>query len=205
MLSVANLAFAPRCAALGLTLLRRRRGRGRVGAAAAPGNGAGPDHRLRRVVADRRLPEDRLRRRSTRSPARTRSRRRSRWARRPTCSPRRTRRCRPSSTRRASARQPVVFTRNTLVIVVPTANPAEHPHVYDLAKPGVKLDIAGPGVPVGSYTLQILKNMNLTAAVLEERRQPGDRRARGAREGRARRGRRRASSTRPTRRPCPAR
>jgi molybdate transport system substrate-binding protein len=61
--------------------------------------------------------------------------------------------------------QPVVFTRNTLVIVVPTANPANIRSVYDLAKPGVKLDIAGPGVPVGSYTLQILKNMNLTAAV----------------------------------------
>ena len=61
--------------------------------------------------------------------------------------------------------QPVVFTRNTLVIVVPTANPANIHSIYDLAKPGVKLDIAGPGVPVGSYTLQILKNMNLTAAV----------------------------------------
>ena len=61
--------------------------------------------------------------------------------------------------------QPVVFTRNTLVIVVPTANPANIRSVYDLAKPDVKLDIAGPGVPVGSYTLQILKNMNLTAAV----------------------------------------
>ena len=61
--------------------------------------------------------------------------------------------------------QPVVFTRNTLVIVVPTANPANIHSIYDLTKPGVKLDIAGPGVPVGSYTLQILKNMNLTAAV----------------------------------------
>lgn len=61
--------------------------------------------------------------------------------------------------------QPVVFTRNTLVIVVPTANPANIHSIYDLAKPDVKLDIAGPGVPVGSYTLQILKNMNLTAAV----------------------------------------
>ena len=61
--------------------------------------------------------------------------------------------------------QPVVFTRNTLVIVVPTANPANIHSIYDLAKPGVKLDVAGPGVPVGSYTLQILKNMNLTAAV----------------------------------------
>jgi len=61
--------------------------------------------------------------------------------------------------------RPVVFTRNTLVIVVPTANPANIHSIYDLAKPGVKLDVAGPGVPVGSYTLQILKNMNLTAAV----------------------------------------
>jgi molybdate transport system substrate-binding protein len=63
--------------------------------------------------------------------------------------------------------QPVVFTRNTLVIVVPTSNPAGIHSIYDLAKPGVKLDIAGPGVPVGSYTLQILKNMNISAAVLK--------------------------------------
>ena len=62
--------------------------------------------------------------------------------------------------------QPVVFTRNALVIVVPTSNPAKIHSVYDLAKPGVKLDIAGSGVPVGSYTLQILKNMNLSTAVL---------------------------------------
>lgn len=61
--------------------------------------------------------------------------------------------------------QPVVFTRNTLVIVVPKANPKNIHSIYDLAKPGVKLDVAGPGVPVGSYTLQILKNMNLTASV----------------------------------------
>ncbi len=63
--------------------------------------------------------------------------------------------------------KPVVFTRNRLVIVVPKANPAKIHSVYDLAKPGVKLVIAGPGVPVGSYTLQILKNMNLSAAVLK--------------------------------------
>ena len=62
--------------------------------------------------------------------------------------------------------KPVVFTRNKLVIVVPTANPAKIHSVYDLAKKGVKLDIAGPGVPVGSYTLQILKNMNLSTPVL---------------------------------------
>jgi molybdate transport system substrate-binding protein len=63
--------------------------------------------------------------------------------------------------------KPVVFTRNTLVIVVPKSNPADIHSIYDLTKNGVKLDIAASGVPVGSYTLQILKNMNLSAAVLK--------------------------------------
>jgi molybdate transport system substrate-binding protein len=63
--------------------------------------------------------------------------------------------------------KPIVFTRNTLVIVVPKANPAGIHSIYDLTKPGVKIDVAGPGVPVGTYTLQILKNMNLTAAVMK--------------------------------------
>jgi molybdate transport system substrate-binding protein len=62
--------------------------------------------------------------------------------------------------------KPVVFTRNTLVIVVPKSNPAHIRNVYNLTKPGVKIDIAASGVPVGSYTLQILKNMNLSTAVL---------------------------------------
>ena len=61
--------------------------------------------------------------------------------------------------------KPVVFTRNTLVIIVPKSNPAGIHSVYDLTKAGVKLDVAGSGVPVGSYTLQVLGNMNLTASV----------------------------------------
>jgi molybdate transport system substrate-binding protein len=63
--------------------------------------------------------------------------------------------------------KPVVFTRNKLVIVVPKRNPAHIHNIYDLTKSGVKVDIAGAGVPVGTYTLQILQNMNLTAAVLK--------------------------------------
>jgi molybdate transport system substrate-binding protein len=63
--------------------------------------------------------------------------------------------------------KPVVFTRNTLVVVVSKANPAKIRSIYNLAKPGVKLIVAGPGVPVGSYTLQILKNMNLSTSVLK--------------------------------------
>ena len=63
--------------------------------------------------------------------------------------------------------KPVVFTRNALVVVVPKANPAKIRSVYNLAEPGVKLVIAGPGVPVGSYTLQVLENMNLSDGVLK--------------------------------------
>jgi molybdate transport system substrate-binding protein len=63
--------------------------------------------------------------------------------------------------------KPVVFTRNTLVVVVPKSNPAKIRSIYNLTRPDVKLVIAGPGVPVGSYTLQILKNMNLSNAVLK--------------------------------------
>jgi molybdate transport system substrate-binding protein len=63
--------------------------------------------------------------------------------------------------------KPVVFTRNTLVVVVPKSNPAHIHNIYDLTKPGVKIDIAASGVPVGTYTLQVLSNMNLKAAVLK--------------------------------------
>jgi molybdate transport system substrate-binding protein len=63
--------------------------------------------------------------------------------------------------------KPIAFTRNRLVIVVPKTNPAHIRNIYDLTKPGVTIDIAGSGVPVGNYTLQILKNMNLTSAVLK--------------------------------------
>jgi molybdate transport system substrate-binding protein len=61
--------------------------------------------------------------------------------------------------------KPVVFTRNTLVIVVPKANPAGVKSIYDLAKPGVKIDVANPAVPVGSYTLQVLDQMGLRSSV----------------------------------------
>jgi molybdate transport system substrate-binding protein len=62
--------------------------------------------------------------------------------------------------------KPVIFTRNRLVLVVPTSNPAGIHSVYDLKKPGIKLVIAASAVPVGSYTLQVLKQMGLTTSVL---------------------------------------
>ncbi len=58
--------------------------------------------------------------------------------------------------------KPVVLTRNTLVLIVPDGNPGQIHSPYDLRRSGVKLVIAGPAVPVGAYTLQILKNMALT-------------------------------------------
>ncbi len=61
--------------------------------------------------------------------------------------------------------KPVVFTRNRLVLVVPTTNPAGIHTVYDLRKSGIKLVIAAPAVPVGAYTLQVLKQMGLTSVL----------------------------------------
>ena len=61
--------------------------------------------------------------------------------------------------------KPVVFTRNRLVLVVPTSNPAGIHTVYDLRKSGIKLVIAAPAVPVGAYTLQVLKQMGLTSVL----------------------------------------
>jgi molybdate transport system substrate-binding protein len=61
--------------------------------------------------------------------------------------------------------KPVVFTRNALVLIVPSANPAGIKSVYDLRKPGTKLVIAGEGVPVGSYTRRILGKMNLKSVL----------------------------------------
>jgi molybdate transport system substrate-binding protein len=61
--------------------------------------------------------------------------------------------------------KPVVFTRNRLVLAVPSSNPAGIRSVYDLKKQGVKLVIAAATVPVGSYTLQVLKQMGLTSVL----------------------------------------
>jgi molybdate transport system substrate-binding protein len=61
--------------------------------------------------------------------------------------------------------KPVIFTRNRLVLVVPTSNPAGIHSIYDLKKSGIKLVIAAAAVPVGTYTLQVLKQMGLTSVL----------------------------------------
>jgi molybdate transport system substrate-binding protein len=61
--------------------------------------------------------------------------------------------------------RPVVFTRNRLVLVVPTSNPEGIHSLYDLKKPGVKLVIAAPTVPAGTYTRKVLARMGLTSVL----------------------------------------
>ena len=68
--------------------------------------------------------------------------------------------------------KPVVFTRNTLVIVVPSSNPAKLRSIYDLTRKGVKLVIAGPGVPVGSYLVADPEEHEPVRGSASERRQP---------------------------------
>jgi molybdate transport system substrate-binding protein len=53
--------------------------------------------------------------------------------------------------------KPVVFARNRLVIVEPTGGEAES--LADLAKPGTKIAIGDPSVPVGSYTREVLERL----------------------------------------------
>jgi molybdate transport system substrate-binding protein len=62
--------------------------------------------------------------------------------------------------------KPVNFTRNALVVVVPKSNPASIDTIYDLTKSGIKLVVAAPSVPVGGYTLQVLRQMNLSSQVV---------------------------------------
>lgn len=57
--------------------------------------------------------------------------------------------------------KPVVFTRNALVAIVPRSNPAKIQRISDLRRHGVKIVIAAAGVPVGDYTLQVLRKLRL--------------------------------------------
>lgn len=53
-----------------------------------------------------------------------------------------------------------VFAQNRLVAIVPKENPGGISALVDLSKPGVKLVLAHPDVPVGNYALQALDKMS---------------------------------------------
>ncbi|HET7368338.1 MAG TPA: molybdate ABC transporter substrate-binding protein [Gaiella sp.] len=64
--------------------------------------------------------------------------------------------------REGLVRKPVVFASNSLVLVVPKTNPARIRSVADLAKrPKLRLVVAGPAVPIGLYTREVLKRLSL--------------------------------------------
>src|SRR3954454_23074022 len=69
--------------------------------------------------------------------------------------------------RKGLVEKPVPFVTNTLVLIVPRSNPAKIHSVDDLTKPGVKIVIGDASVPVGSYTLTVLKNLGIQNQVLQ--------------------------------------
>ncbi|GAA3766266.1 molybdate ABC transporter substrate-binding protein [Microbacterium kribbense] len=64
----------------------------------------------------------------------------------------------------------VVFARNTLVIVVPRANPGDVHTLADLADPTLKVVLCAPQVPCGTASQQLLANAGVavTPASLEQ-------------------------------------
>jgi molybdate transport system substrate-binding protein len=63
---------------------------------------------------------------------------------------------------------PEVFASNTLVIVVPSSNPAGIATVHDLDRSGVKLVVGAPGVPIGDYAREALRGTDALAQVVSE-------------------------------------
>jgi len=58
--------------------------------------------------------------------------------------------------------KPAAFATNTVVLIVPRANPARIDSVYDLQRDGIKLVIGAQGVPIGDYTRKLLANLGLS-------------------------------------------
>ena len=67
--------------------------------------------------------------------------------------------------RRGLVERPVAFASNRLVLIVPRSNPARLTSVYDLRRKQVKLVVAAPAVPVGSYTRTVLRRLGLSSVL----------------------------------------
>ena len=61
--------------------------------------------------------------------------------------------------------KPVTFTANRLALIVPKSNPAGIRSIYDLRSKSVKLVVAAPAVPVGGYTVAVLRRMGLSGVL----------------------------------------
>jgi molybdate transport system substrate-binding protein len=60
---------------------------------------------------------------------------------------------------------PQPFATNRLVVVTPTDNPAAIASIEDLARNGVKVVLAAPGVPAGDYARQLFVKLGIYRAV----------------------------------------
>ena len=69
--------------------------------------------------------------------------------------------------RKGLGEKPIAFATNTLVVIVPKSNPAGIHSVLDLTRPGVKIVVGDPAVPVGAYTLTVLENLGIADQVLK--------------------------------------
>jgi len=68
--------------------------------------------------------------------------------------------------REGKCERPVVYAYNKVVVIVPKSNPAKIKSVFGLTKQGVKVVVAGVGVPVGDYTRTILRNLGISKGIL---------------------------------------
>jgi len=59
---------------------------------------------------------------------------------------------------------PQELLRNVLTVVMPNDNPGNIQSLHDLAKPGIKISLADPSVPVGNYSLQVLDKLSADPA-----------------------------------------
>jgi molybdate transport system substrate-binding protein len=59
----------------------------------------------------------------------------------------------------AAGREPVVFAKNALVVIVPKTNPARIARLQDLTRRGTKFVIGADAVPVGHYSREVLANL----------------------------------------------
>jgi molybdate transport system substrate-binding protein len=62
--------------------------------------------------------------------------------------------------------RPIRFASNSLVLIVPRENPAGVRSVFDLRRPGIRIVVGSPQVPIGSYTRTVLERLRLTRPVL---------------------------------------
>ncbi len=66
------------------------------------------------------------------------------------------------------ASDPVIFARNTLVVVVPKSNPGDVKTLQDLAKKSLKVVLCAPAVPCGAASQTLLKNEGVTVTPASE-------------------------------------